>query len=215
MSNTQFAHAADPDPYQGVYPVTKPKEIFTPLLLNESDIPAFCALQQKVWNVLPLNQKHFLKLRTEEDLKTHLENRMPIIGIKDANGNLVAQALVSYPFYNEAVKNLEGYPLNGSEATTAIIQSLAVDPSKTRKGLAQMVLDVAKDMALMSGHVQILAKVATDNKGSAKSFLNSAFSAVSHGNDPKQGYPATYWKHSIYQGCSATSATLALKAEIA
>ncbi len=215
MLDTQFATLADPDPYQGTCPITEPEETFTPVLLDESDIPAFCALQQKVWNALPDHQKHFLKLRTEEDLKAHLDSRMPIIGVKDKNGNLVAQALVSYPLYAEAVKNLEGYPISGSEPVTAIVQSLAVSPEHGGKKLSQMVLDVAKDMALMSGHVQILAKVADDNPASISSFLKSRFTAASHGNDPKLGYAVTYWKYNIYQGCGAASTALALTSKIA
>jgi GNAT superfamily N-acetyltransferase len=213
MYNTQFAQKADP--YQGVLPEPPTKTTYSVTLLTEDDIPAFCELQQEVWNTLSLNQKHFLKLRTEDDLKIHFENRMPVVGIKDQDGNLVAQALVSYPFYGDAVKNLEGYPLYGSECVTAIVQSLAVHPQHIKKGLSQTVLEAAKDMAVMSGHVKILAKVATDNVGSSKSFLNSQFQAASHGKDPKLGYPVTYWKHSLYQGCSAASATLALEAKIA
>jgi len=216
MLNTQFATLADPDPYQGIYPVLESKETFMPTILSEEDIPAFLALQKKVRDaLLPLNQQHFLKERNKADLKIHLDNRMPIIGVKNRFGDLVAQALVSYPFYAEAVKNLGGYPLNGYEATTAIVQSLAVDPDHSGKKLSQMILETAKDMALMSGHVQILAKVADDNRGSAKSFLNSAFRAVSHGKDLNEKYAVTYWKYSIYQGCSAASATLALGAKIA
>ena len=215
MLNTQFAKTTAPDPYQGSFPAPESEETYTPSLLNEDDIPAFLNLQKKVRGKLPPGHNHFLKERSDADLKVHLDSRMPIIGVKDSGGNLVAQALLSYPFYAEAVKNLEGYPLNGSECVTAIVQSLAVDPDHAGKKLSQIVLEVAKDMALMSGHVQILAKVADSNKGSAKSFLNSAFTAVSHEDGTEKTYPATYWKYSIYQGCSAASATLALGAKIA
>jgi ribosomal protein S18 acetylase RimI-like enzyme len=172
-------------------------------ILNESDIPAFLALQQKVADTIPEDKKHHLKIRDENDLLTHMGHRMPIIGVKDEKGVLVGQCLLSYPCQEDAVKNLAGYPLNESKATTAIIQSLAVDPDFRGFKIADQILDGAKEVAGMSGRVLILAKVAQDNAPSTKTFMGAAFAKASEGLDPVKGYPVTYWQYNLYQGCDA------------
>lgn len=203
MFNT-YKEAIDPDPYQGLSllfekaaPAIHTK--FQQLLLGKHDIPEFLQLQAKVWHALGADQKHHLKLRSAEDLNTHLENRMPIIGMRKRNadgslGKLVAQALVAYPFHQDAVKNLEGYPIKGNECVTAIVQSLAVDPDYKGWGMARVILDTAKDVAAMAGHTRLLAKVADDNGPSRASFLKSGFTAAAAGKDPKLQYNVTFWQ---------------------
>lgn len=210
----QHFNSKDPDPHQGgvIFKNPAKSKNLTVLLLTEQDIPAIMALQEKVWASLEGEDKHFLKLRSEDDLKLHLSSRMPIIGVKDENGTLVGQCLVSYPVYADAVKNLEGYPIQGHEPVTAIVQSLSVDPDHTGKGISQIVLDTAKELAAMTGHLQVYAKISDKNRASQRSFVNASFEAAAAGLDPKQGYPVTYWKYSIYQGCAAASPEVALVA---
>lgn len=177
---------------------------FTVEILNEDDIPAFLKLQQKVADTIPEDKKHHLKIRNEFDLLTHIGHRMPIIGVKDENGVLVGQCLLSYPSHGEAVKNIDGYPLNENQCTTAIIQSLAVDPEMRGQKIADKILESAKEIAAMSGHVLLIAKVAQDNPQSTKTFLGAAFSKASEGLDPIRGYHVTYWQLDLYRGCAAT-----------
>lgn len=101
-----------------------------------------------------------LKIRDKHDLLTHIGHRMPIIGVKNEKGILVGQCLLSYPSHGEAVKNICGYPLNNQVSTTAIVQSLAVDPDVRGQKIAEKILETAKEIAAMSGHVLLLAKVA-------------------------------------------------------
>ena len=191
----------DPDPYQGGAPslsASFTKQNYTVQFLGPDDIPAFLKLQDKVLKSLPDEQKHFLKPRSEEDLVDHMGARMPVIGVKDNDGKLVAQCIIAYPRHADAVKNLEGYPINGAAPVTAIVQSLSVDPSHAGKGLSRMILDTAKDVAAQAGLTQILSKVADANASSSRSFMNSAFEKAAAGLDPKKGYPVTYWQYSVF-----------------
>ncbi|PZQ47374.1 MAG: hypothetical protein DI551_03515 [Micavibrio aeruginosavorus] len=183
--------------------------------LNASDIPAFLALQNKVWKALPDDKKHHLKKRTAEDLQHHLDERMPLIGVKDSKGKLVAQCLLAFPKNEDAVKNLQGYPIiRDTLSVTAVVQSLCTDPEHAGKGLSGEILDVAKYVAANTGHVQIVAKVADDNKGSQKSFTKNDFEIASNGYDPAKKYPVSYFRHSIF-GCGASQSVVARTLEMA
>ena len=188
------------EPPQGLHTTKK----FSVEILGEDDISSFLKLQKKVWKSLAPDEKHFLKLRTRQHLLNHMSHRMPIIGIKDSDGKLVGQCLLSYPSNEGGVINIHGYPIKGKESTTAIIQSLAVDPDVRGQGLSSLLIDTAKDIAAMTGHVALLAKVASDNKKSTKSFLNAAFSLADSGSDPVKKYPVNYWQTCVYNGCTAT-----------
>lgn len=191
------------------------KQSFEPFLLGIDDIDSFLELQNKVLDFLKENQKHFLKERKIWDLIAHIGARMPIIGVREvATGQLVAQALLAYPFNEDAVKNLDGYPIEGSTATTAIVQSLCADPTIKGQRLSDIVLDYAKMLANMTGHTQLLAKVAVDNKASTKSFLNASFTKASSGTDPVKKYAVNYLRFGIYDA-PAASESVAPAAKIA
>lgn len=193
------------EPPQGLHTTKK----FTTILLGEDDIPAFLALQKKVADTISLDKRHHLKIRDAHDLLTHIGHRMPIIGVKDEDGKLVGQCLLSYPSHGEAVKNISGYPINDQKCTTAIVQSLAVDPDMRGQKIAEKILDTAKEIALMSGHVLLVAKVAKDNPQSTKTFLGAAFSLASEGLDPVKHYPVNYWQYNLYPVCAATPQCMA------
>ena len=172
--------------------------------LEASDIPAFIALQNRVRALLPEDKKHHLKERYAEDLLLHLAERMPIIGVKDKNGDVIAQCLVSYPKNSDAVRNLKGYPIApGSECVVSVVQSLCVAPEYAGMGMSSLLLSAAKDVSAKDGHIVVLAKVADDNPKSQKSFLNNAFTNAAKGFDPVRNYPVSYLKYKIY-GCNAS-----------
>lgn len=177
---------------------------FQAQFLEASDIPAFIDLQNRVRALLPEDKKHHLKERFAEDLLLHLSERMPMIGVKNEGGNIIAQCLVSYPKNSDAVRNLKGYPIApDSECVISVVQSLCVAPEHAGKGLSSLLLSVAKDVAAKDGHLALLAKVADDNTQSRKSFLNNAFTIAGKGFDPVKNYPVSYLKYSVY-GCNAS-----------
>lgn len=189
-------------------------EKLTPWLMGKEDIPAFLDLQERARQALTDEQKHFLKPRTAEDLKIHLDAGMPMIGLKDDKGHLCAQALIGYPYREDAVSNLDGYPGMTKAGTVAIVQSLSVDPDIKGKGLAGKLLDVAGNLAAQHGHVALMAKVAQENTCSKQSFLKAGFEIASTGMDPRAGYPVLYLQQDFY-ACGAAPRSMALTAKVA
>lgn len=163
--------------------------------LKKEDIKAFAALQAEVLAALPEEHKHFLKKRSKKDLLKHLDDGMPIIGVKDQNGKLVAGALMSYPS-RDAVMNIDDYPIS-SKDTTAIIQSLICHPDHAGKGLGKQVVDVAVDLTAQRGLGCVIAKVAQDNPSHA-TFVKGGFNRAAWAVDQKGNYPVWYMKHDIY-----------------
>jgi ribosomal protein S18 acetylase RimI-like enzyme len=197
--SSAFLTPSAPPPYPAQ--MVKP---LTPKFLGFGDIPAFLALQSRVLDGLPPHQYHFLKPRTESDLKTHLDSGMPIIGIPDPSNpkKLLAQAILSYAKFEEALQNTQGYPFNPGDETVALLQSVAVDPAAKGLGLSKTLLDTALDVAAMRGMVVVIAKVSDDNKASKNLFLSAGFHAAVHGIDPARGHDVIYFKHHI-GGCVA------------
>lgn len=208
MQQYQLIETEPPSSYQGFQAVNR----FQLTCLSEEDIPEFLDNQQRTWVALAHDKKHHLKLRTYDDVIEHISAPMPIIGIRDLfnNNKLVAQGLVSYMRYSDIVKNLDGYPIEETGiATTAIIQSLSTEAEYAGQGLAQTILDAAKDVAAMAGMVKIIGKVADDNDASQKSFLKNGFTVATKGTDPVKQYPVSYFSFDL-QHRSAMSLDLAL-----
>lgn len=190
----------DPDPYQGGSPAiskySNPKFVISSL--TETDIPAFLALQKTVRDALPDDQKHYLKERSADDLLAHIEAGMPLLGIKTASGELVAQALISFPD-SAAAKNLEGYPVHGIEGRVALVQSVAVHPAFRGReyGLAAKLQDAIVETTRQHQRSILMAKVADSNEKSQKSFLTSNFTVAAEGADPLKGYAVKYFAKDI------------------
>lgn len=161
------------------------------LLLTKADIPAFLALQAKVIAALPEDKKHYLKPRTAQDLEAHLDADMPIIAVKDHDGKIIAQELVTL-FNSPAAKNLENYPNIGTDPKAAV-QAVQVDPEARGKKLSEVLLNAAKTEAANLGAASLLAKVASDND-SQKSFLNTGFTKAAAVWDKAGGYFANYFQ---------------------
>jgi hypothetical protein len=214
------ADTGDPDPYQGGAPAASKliKNTFYICPLTESDIPAFLTLQKTVRDALPDDQKHYLKERTAEDLADHLRAGMPLLGIKTALGQLVGQALISFPD-NKAAKNIEGYPVHGLEGSVALVQSVAVHPNFRGKeyGLAAKLQGAIVETAQDYHRPVLMAKVADSNEKSQNSFLNSHFTVAAEGIDPAKGYGVKYFAKDISLNgfmYGAASSALALKSEM-
>ncbi len=162
------------------------------LLMTKADIPAFLALQAKVIAALPEDKKHYLKPRTAEDLEAHLSADMPVIVVKDHDGKIIAQALVTL-FNSPAAKNLGDYPNIGTDPKAAV-QAVQVDPDARGKKLSEVLLNAAKIEAAKLGAASLLAKVATDND-SQKSFISTHFTKAAENVWDKAGrYFANYFQ---------------------
>lgn len=179
------------------------------LFPSDENFSKFLLLQSFAIASAPSDKRHHLKERGIEDLKAHIDARMPIIAVHTADGQYVAHALLAYPIHDDVVQNLQHYPFNGMEATTAVIQSLYVapkhrasqlDPMLGQKGMdpTSLIFDTAKELAITHGHTQIMAKVAADNTGSLKTFEKNGFFIQETAWDETGGYLAHFLNCSLY-----------------
>lgn len=161
------------------------------------DIPLFLFLQQKAWESLKENQKHFMKLRTEDDLALHLQFAMAAFALRDVEGGWVAQGLLADPGKTEAVKNLTGYPIHPDEQGVVVVQALSVDPAVRGQGLSGKILHAAKETAFSKGFGRMVAKIADDNEPSKSCFRKSGFVKLCGGSDPNYGHLVSYWEFNL------------------
>lgn len=152
---------------------------FTVRTLGREEIPAFLALQDKASAALPDGRKHFLKIRTQENLEAHIDAGMPLIGVFNDRNELVAQALVGFPGRNpDRVLYTEDYePLEGHETESAVIQCISADPDLKGQKLHLMdpILEAAEAITAQTGLTRLVAKVATTNGGSLKGFRDRGY----------------------------------------
>lgn len=183
------------------------------LLPSDAGYMEFMGLQAIAQMTLPPRMAHYLKERSVADLKAHIDARMPIITVHSAAGEYVAHALLAYPVHDDVVQNLQHYPFNGMEATTAVIQSLYVLPQHRasklppilcKKGAdpTSLIFNTARQLAVMSGHTRLMAKVAEDNIGSRKTFEKNGFSIQETAWDEKGGYMAHFLACPLYPAAS-------------
>lgn len=191
----------DPDPYQGgsalIVPFAPVKPIkLTTTFLQAADIDAFLALQEKIRPTL--TKPYHLKVRGEDDLKRHFWERMPAIGVKKEDGSLAAFGLVTFLKNEDAVRNLAGYPIKEwQKATTAVAQTVCVDPSLKGRGLSRSILDQVFSSAAQNGMTQIISAIADDNDASIAAFESCGYEPFHHGKDPVKGYDKTYFRRTI------------------
>ena len=184
--------------------VAKTSRISAEFLLA-TDIDAFIDIQNKIRPFLA--QPHHLKERSAEDVLAHLAERMPLIGARAYtdemnSGSVVAGCLLSFlknhDEENTAIKNLNGYPVHpGEYPVTALVQSLCVDPAFERRGISQIILDVARYSAQQHGMTQIISAIADDNEGSIGTFTKAGYKDFAKGTDPFLGYAKTFYRLQI------------------
>lgn len=161
--------------------------------LSHNDIQDIIGLQTRVLDDLEGRGKgHYLKLRTEHQLQNHQDAvpHMPIYGIRNTNGDLVASVMMTYPdaqgdFY------LFGYPfadLGPSDDKMAVIQGLIVDKSCEGHGLTKKLFNACAAHASSVGRDKLVAKIAADNAESIQCFARRSFQKAVDGTDIRQGY---------------------------
>ena len=166
--------------------------------LSAADIPAFLDLYEKLDDI----KKPFLKPRSAEDLLSHLEAGMPLMGVY-RNDILAAGALLTYPDpeYAAHTRHLEGYPLTPE---TAALQGVV----STEKGLFTTLVAFAKDLAATRGYSTLLAKVHDQNEGARSAFDKRGFQVFLTALDPQGGYKAHFFR--AVTGGGATDAAVPL-----
>ncbi len=169
MFKANFIEKVDPDPY----PRGSGSSV---VLLTKRDIPDFLNLQQQIWNDLPLRKKDHLKVFSVQEIVDHMDAGMPVLAIRDYNGGLLAQAVLSLPFDKYGNPYLDDHPmLEGYDDGISVLESLCVRPDVAHQHLADMLLAYAQGLATQQGSPSILAKVSDEPMLGAESFDRSGF----------------------------------------
>lgn len=157
--------------------------------LQPKDIPHYIALQDFVISCLPDDKKHFLKPQTPQNLHDHLHEGLPIIGVKDMQGNHIGH--IRLAFAPPALLPT-GEP---SEHPTVLLQSLTVHPDyrpkKCHEGQLrpdQLLFKAALDFAKENGYDSITAKVSEHNQASLNLFKQNGFNVVETTQLPDEDY---------------------------
>lgn len=148
----------------------------TVALLDHGDLPDFLALHETVVASLPQNGGHFVKKRTLADLHAHLAGGHHAIAVYSAAGELIAQALLTFPD-RAGASNLKGYPFGQKlpEDDCAVIQSLGVHPDHKKCGLVEKLFIAAQMVAGAYGRTHIVAKMDAANTRSYTAFNNGGY----------------------------------------
>lgn len=167
--------------------------------ISLSDIHDFLALQAAAYNSLGEDSRHYMKLRTYNDLAAHIGTGQIILGLRcGEEGALVAQGVLTCPADGVATVNLDGYPFEESDLDkVAIVQGLSVNPSCRGMGLSGKLINAFKDAAAGRGRGLLVAKIADGNKPSVSCFKNAGFTKRHADTDPKLGHPVSYWGYDL------------------
>jgi GNAT superfamily N-acetyltransferase len=185
--------------------------------LSAFNIPAFIALQETIRPTLA--QPYHLKIKTPEYLSAHLQSGMPIVGVFDKQGQLVAATILSDAA--SEVSKLHEYPVYDEQAQTIVMQSFMIHPDYQGRGLSHMMDGAAKKLL---PEADFMAKIATDNHESLRSFEKRGFQCVeavnSYDRDSNRHYKALFVMRECknirdFRCCLAAQAGVALRADIA
>lgn len=165
---------------------------FAATQLQQSDINDFLKLQDIVRNSLSVETRHYIKPRSAETLYNHLASNMPILGLKHEN-HLAGVVMLTYP-NNANAQNLDGYPFDdlGRIADISVIQSLYVDPNHQGQSLSTKLIKLSAEFSKASGRNTLIAKAASHNEKSQRSFLKNGFHIAHNGTDPSLGHDVIY-----------------------
>ena len=155
--------------------------------LKTTDIQSYLDLQKSLIDQtqLPCGQ-YAMKKRDAGHLKDHIEAGMPIVGMFNAQNELQAAAMVTYPD-NEAARHVDCYPLNDSLSETFIIHGLCVSQSRQGAGLSGQVMAQAFNAAAADERHIAYAKFASMRISPRRAFEKAGFSIAKlefgQGND--------------------------------
>lgn len=129
-------------------------------------IPALMELQRAI----EVEKPYHMKPWSQDDLEDHFSLGMPIVGIFDADNNLVAATILAEQS-NPAARRIKEYPqINGEDVV--IMKAFCVHPDHARKGLPHMLEAKARELYPDS---TLMAKIAVDNYASLDSFIGRGF----------------------------------------
>lgn len=163
--------------------------------LGLDDIENMLALQNKILNNLPEDQKYFIVERKKSDLLVALSSEnMHVFGIY-VGKTLVAQSILNFP-KDDAPRDIPEFAQNYKNSEIAIFQAILVDPAYRGVGLMKRMLQVREDMAVLSGKKIAICKIAADNSFSWQNALKHGMRIMKAGID-KSGQQKLYLQKSL------------------
>lgn len=160
---------------------------YTVVLLNEDDIPDILALQQKVFDALPEEQKSFILPKSPEFFEQHFEKGdNAMLGIF-VNGDLIAQSIILNPSQQYPSTGMVDMETVDSPETLSIIEGVLVDADYRGNNLMQKMVDHWLDYVEGIGRTHVIAEIAVDNPYSWGVFLEKGMTLHSMGTDPDDG----------------------------
>jgi hypothetical protein len=176
--------------------------LYASYLLTHDDLASFLKLQQDSIDVLPAHKKHYLKPRTQENLKNHLDAGMAIIGIKDNYGKHIAHMLLTDP-KSPATLNLASHDI---PKNSLVIQSLVIHPDYRPKQYAHieettkphdLMFEQATTLAKKNNFESITAKISSKNLGSVSLFEEQNFSTSLPATSGTEDYKSVFCTYAL------------------
>jgi len=158
-----------------------------------SGIHAFLGLHTLVKRNLPPEKRHYVKTRYFKDLKDHVESGHKIIAIYSGTGEMIAQALVSFPD-KAGASNIGGYPFDKTltPQNSVIIQAVGVHPAHKGCKLPEKLFAEAERIAAKAGRPHVVAKMDASNAASFKVFDTAKYKIKAQYTVDGEGYESLF-----------------------
>lgn len=164
------------------------------LTLGKEALPRFLSLQDEVIAFQEKRKRdNFFKPRYLSDLTDHTAAGMPVLGVEDSDGKLVAQCLLTYPEKPDAI-NVEAYPLDGIKKP-AVLQSFLALPGPNSGYQTGVLFAFAKQKAEHDKRTALVIQVVKQNKGVIRNMRSrNGFEVYAEGYDNKLNRDVVYLK---------------------
>jgi ribosomal protein S18 acetylase RimI-like enzyme len=185
--------------------ITQAPQVECRLITTPEELTAFYNIQKEVKAELDKKPgcSHFLKIKSQQALKRHLEKGFDIIGVF-VNGELAGGALLT-PVSPSNVLSFgsfpTGYATNGKN--NAVVQTVAVAPRfsamNIKPNLGTQILQKTYEQAALTGIENIVAKVSLTNAKSQKLFEGQGFNTTQAGFDREGSYDYVIFEKKVTQ----------------
>lgn len=150
--------------------------------ISEELMGQMMALQEKIALVQAPDTANFIDYKSENEIADHYANGGLGLGVFNAYGKLIGQAMLSFNYTTDG-------PFAGDGVREATIGWLMVDPAYRGNLLCESLIDRAMALAAENGAEQIAAHVRLHNEKGIAKFAATGFVAAGTGDNAKDGSP--------------------------
>lgn len=175
---------------------------YTIALLPEEFLASVIALQDSIYQEMPIRQKKFILPKSLETVRDQINAGGKIIGILH-DQKLIAQSMMANPTSaNDPLAELCDLPFGSDPAEATILQSVIVHPDYRGNNLMNKMIAAWIDLAAATGKKHLFARVHIDNNASLAVFLQEGLKVNSMVQRPDSGE----YVYNIYASVSALRA---------